>query len=103
MNDDLPIQQLFQPFREIKAPEGFADKVMANILSEAPPVQRSSRSWGRWVWTGGLALAASLFLMVSFLKAPPPVSKMDLSLYLADTNTVEEEIDLGTEIESYFL
>lgn len=103
MNDDLPIQKLFHPFREAKAPEGFADKVMANIFSKETPARRSSKPFGRWAWAGGLALAASVALMVSHKPAPPPIANVDLSFYLSDTTTLEEDANLGTEIESYFL
>jgi hypothetical protein len=102
MNDDLPIQKLFHPFRDAKAPEGFTDKVMAHILSESSP-RRSPMHFRRWVWTAGLALAASVILMVTHTRAPSSESNMDLSIYLADTNAVEEDGSLGTEIESYFL
>lgn len=109
MNDDAPTQKLFQPFREAKAPAGFDARVMARVREEGTP----GRSWtvrlglngalGRWVWAGGFALAASMAVMIPRDRGPRPFTKADLSIYLADSTHVEEEADLGTGIERYFL
>lgn len=108
MNDDPLIDQLFTPFREAKAPPGFTQKVMTRLKTEP----MATRSWvrlfgfggasGRWAWAGGLALAASVMLMISHRQTPPS-SQADISIYLADSSQLEEEADLGTQIESYFL
>jgi hypothetical protein len=108
MNDDMPIKELFRPFREAKAPQGFADRVMARVKAELAP----GHSWlhffglhgaaGRWAWAGGLAVAASVAMMIpSHLS--PPVPSPDLSIYLADSSPLEDEPNLGTQIEDYFL
>ena len=108
MNDDTPIKEIFHPFREAKAPEGFTDKVMTRLQTETAP-NHTRKSFlkfmgpTRWVCGGGLALAASLAIMVPRWQNPDVVAKTDLSIYLADSNQVEEEADLGTQIESYFL
>ena len=109
MNDDPLIDKIFTPFREAKAPMGFTDQVMARLTTETTP----ARSWlnilgfggtpRRWAWAGGLALAASLALMIPHRQSPQPFTKADMSIYLADSNQIEEEADLGTQIESYFL
>jgi len=109
MNENEPIQKIFRPFREAKAPSGFTDRVMARLGEEETP----ARSWvrilglsgapGRWAWAGGLAVAASVALMIPHPQTPQPLGKVDVSIYLADSNQIEEEADLGTQIESYFL
>lgn len=109
MNDDANIRNLFQPFREAKAPRGFEARVMAQVRAERAPI----RSWanrlgldhafGRWVWAGGFALAASIAVMIPRDQGPRPFTKTDLSIYLADSTHLEEEADLGTGIESYYL
>jgi hypothetical protein len=109
MNDDLPILKLFQPFREAKAPEGFADRVMARVHDETTPARSWLRSFGfgraagRWAWAGGLAMAASVAIMVHHRKTPQPFTNADLPIYLADSSHLEEEANLGTQIEAYFL
>ena len=108
MNDDIPIKELFRPFREAKAPQGFADRVMARVTAELAP----GHSWlhffglhgaaGRWAWAGGLAVAAAVAMMIpSHLS--PPVPSPDLSSYLADSSLLEAEPNLGTQIEDSFL
>ncbi len=109
MNEDNQIQKIFRPFREAKAPEGFTDQVMARVNSAGAPKQWRVKMFGfgavpgRWAWAGGLALAASVALMISPRQTPPTITKTDLSIYLADSNQEEEEAGLGTRIESYFL
>lgn len=108
MNDDPLIDKIFAPFRKAKAPPGFTQSVMTRLEAET----MDSRSWvrffgfggttGRWAWAGGLALAASVMLMISHRQTPTS-SPADISIYLADSNQLEEEVDLGTRIESYFL
>lgn len=109
MNDDLPIKKLFQPFREAKAPEGFADRVLRRAKTDTAP----GRSWlrffglggttGRWAWAGGLALAASVAILIPHRQALQPFTEADLPIYLADSTHLEEEANLGTQIEAYFL
>ena len=109
MNEDNQIQKIFRPFREAKAPEGFTDQVMARVNRAGTPKQSWIKTFGfggapgRWAWAGGLALAASVAVMISPRQAPPTITKADLSIYLADSNQEEEEADLGTQIESCFL
>jgi len=109
MTEDNQIQRIFHPFREAKAPKGFTDQVMAQVNSAGTAKPSLIRMFGfggapgRWAWAGGLALAASVALMISPRQAPPTITKTDLSIYLADSNQEEEETDLGTQIESYFL
>ena len=109
MNDDLPIKELFRPFREAKAPQGFADRVMARVTAELAP----GHSWlhffglhgaaGRWAWAGGLAVAASVAMMILPSQPSLSVAPPDLSIYLADSSPLEEETNLGNQIEDYFL
>lgn len=109
MNDDPLIDKIFTPFREAKAPSGFTQRVMTRLKTET----MASHPWvhffgfggtsGRWAWAGGLALAASVMLMIPQKQTTAPSSPADLSIYLADSNQIEEEADLGTQIESYFL
>lgn len=109
MNDDLPIQKLFQPFREAKAPGGFADRVMTRVNDETA----HGHSWlraiglggatGRWAWAGGLALAASVAILIPRRQTFQPFTNTDLPIYLADSAHIEEEANLGTQIEDYFL
>lgn len=109
MNNDLPIHKLFQPFREAKAPDGFADRVLARLNADTAPGRSWLRFFGldgvarRWAWAGGLALAASVAILVPRRRIPQPFTEADLPIYLADSSHLEEEANLGTQIEVYFL
>jgi anti-sigma factor RsiW len=99
----------FQPFREAQAPLGFTSKVMTRLQNEP----KSLRHWwnalwvkpafGRWAMASGLVLATALTL---WMPRNPKIQSMEttnVSIYFSESNTVEDDVQLGTKIEEYFL
>lgn len=104
---------IFNAFREAQAPPHFTEKVMTKIQAEPTLFARvwnalwPKPAFARWTLASGLALATALTLWLPPRATPPQQlsshPQTSLSIYLADTTTAEEELQLGTTIEAYFL
>lgn len=119
MKNDEPQDLLFAPFREAQAPAHFCDRVMECVRRDANNARapkNGARSWvfrwvpglfrnsrTRWVWALGPAAAMAVYFLAPRTVVPVSVSDADVSIYLADSATVEEEAVLGTDIETIFL
>jgi anti-sigma factor RsiW len=100
---------LFQTFREAQAPLGFTNRVMDRLQSEPTPFRRWWNSlwvkpaFGRWALASGLVLATALTLWMPRNPKIQPVDTTNISIYFSDANTLEDDVQLGTKIEEYFL
>ncbi|MBL0059082.1 MAG: zf-HC2 domain-containing protein [Elusimicrobia bacterium] len=102
--DVLEKQELiFLPFRDVPAPAGFAERVMAQVENPERSSWRAPLGLRPWAWAGGLAFAGALFLALPRSSGPRPTTGADLSMDLTYSGNPEEEAGFGTEIEASFL
>lgn len=113
-----PRDPLFAPFREAQAPRGFTAKVMDRIHREydiardgwvvAGAIRPGWRRLAdlfktRWMWVAGSVAAVGVYFLMARPSVSVSVTGTDVSFYLADSATVEDEAVLGTDIENIFL
>ncbi len=120
MKNDDSRDPLFAPFREAQAPPRFCANVMDRIRHETECARgggfvvalKKGFRWildlfksprARWAWAAVPAAACAAYFLVSRPAVTVTVSGTDVSFYLADNASLEDEAVLGTDIESIFL
>ena len=120
MKNDDPRDPLFAVFREAQAPPRFCANVMDRIRHETECARsgefvvagKKGLRWvldlfksprARWVWAAVPAAAGAAYFLLPRPAVTVSVTRTDVSFYLADSATVEDEAVLGTDIESIFL
>ncbi|MBK8871627.1 MAG: hypothetical protein IPN19_11455 [Elusimicrobia bacterium] len=120
MKNDEPRDPLFAPFREAQAPPRFCANVMDRIRHETECARgggfvvagKKGLRWvldlfknsrARWVWAAVPAAACAAYFLLPRPSVPVSITGTDVSFYLADSASVEDEAVLGTDIETIFL
>jgi hypothetical protein len=120
MKNDEPRDPLFAPFREAQAPARFCANVMDRIHHETECARsggfvvalKKGFRWvldlfkgprARWAWAAVPAAAFAAYFLSPRTAVTVSVTGTDVSFYLADNASLEDEAVLGTDIESIFL